>query len=434
MAIQLKLGTVMEVADSANNGTFYARFDLPFNEPVKYVSPYGNDREAFVAIPPIGSQILVLYQDEVNLQGGTLTGYYYMGSVLGRTSGLNYNLPTADLLDKEVDEAVAYTPSDKLGMNGPNPKDVLSVDGLASSPAKPPELKPETIYQKSVDMWPKVFEDMYIGRGVIPQQKGMSTERGDSLVFSDRSSEDSVFPFQDIKVGLHTAKGKRLELVDSPIVDGLVYANEHTGLDYFIWSSSNNENSPFSEGEVHLRTHGPINFYTLWSRIRLWIEEGFNIDLENLSTGSKAYLIKQYPRKSDGRKDSNGNYITGLGDPGLGPYTTTRKNKFGNQTTGCINLLSHHNSISLKAMAPDSIIYINAPGPHSRIIIESGGSLDIHAEGKLTLQSKTEVEINAPKLELNSGGIVDINAAGKVYIDGAQIRLNDAGTQPPPTY
>ena len=124
-----------------------------------------------------------------------------------------------------------------------------------------------------------------------------------------------------------------------------------------------------------------------------------------MSTGSKAYMIRQYPRKSDGRKDSNGNYITGLGDPGTGGYLATRKNKFGNQTTGCLNLLSHHNSISLKAMAPDSVIYINAPGANSRVIVDSGGSVDIHAEKKVTIQSKTEVEINAPLIELNAGGL-----------------------------
>ena len=42
-------------------------------------------------------------------------------------------------------------------------------------------------------------------------------------------------------------------------------------------------------------------------------------------------MTRQYPRKSDGRKDSEGKYISGLGDPGVGGYLATRKNKFGNQ-------------------------------------------------------------------------------------------------------
>ena len=144
---------------------------------------------------------------------------------------------------------------------------------------------------------------------------------------------------------------------------------------------------------------------------------GYNVDLENKTTGAKAYMTNKKPRGSDGRVDANGNPSSGLGDPGTGPYSSSRKGKYGNITTGCINLLSHHNNISLRALNNDSVIYIEAPGPHSRVIIDTGGSVDINADKKITIQSNTEVEISAPK--------VDINGTSETDIYGGTIKLND---------
>ena len=97
---------------------------------------------------------------------------------------------------------------------------------------------------------------------------------------------------------------------------------------------------------------------------------------------------------------------------------------YGNETTGCIQLLSHHNNISLKANGQDSVIYVKAPGPHARVIVESGGSVDIVAQGKVTIQSNTEVEINAPIVDINGSQLVSVNG-GEVTIDGGpDIKLN----------
>ena len=106
-----------------------------------------------------------------------------------------------------------------------------------------------------------------------------------------------------------------------------------------------------------------------------------------------------------------------MGDPGTGGYEASRQGVFGNETTGCIQLLSHHNNISLRADAQDSVIFVNSPGPHSRVIVESGGSVDIVAEGKVTIQSNTEVEINAPVVDINGSDSANMNG-GVVNIDG----------------
>mgnify|MGYP003120034125 FL=1 len=159
-----------------------------------------------------------------------------------------------------------------------------------------------------------------------------------------------------------------------------------------------------------MRTHGPVNMYTLYNRFHVWVEDGLNVQIENKSTGSKEYGAQKH---------------TKLGAPGTGGYKASRQGKFGNQTTGCIQLVSHHNNISLEAKEDDSVIYINTPGNNSRIIIEGGGSVDVVAAGKLTLQSDTEVEINAPVVDINGSTSANING-GVVTIDGGpQVRIND---------
>ena len=424
MAIQLRAGTVVDTADITNKGIIQAMFadSAGKSEPVKYVSPYGTKESAFIGIPGVGSQILVLYEDNPNLATG-LGGNYYIGSVISGQPGGNYGIPSVDELAAEADAPTSYTSSDKVGLNTPSK--------LPSTPTVPPRLKDNFFSQKSWGDIPMAMRGLYEARGVVPQQIGMTTDWGDSLIFSNRNNpaigeDEADLPFQDHKVALRSGKGKKLELIDSPIVNGLTYSNEHTGLDYLIWCSKANVNSPFSEGEFHMRTHGPVNLYTLWSRFHIWIEDGYNIDLENKSSDSKAFLTtgpKGTPRHSDRRRDSEGKLMSGLPDPGTGPYSS-RKGVFGNQTTGCINLLSHNNNITLRAMNPDSVIYINAPGERCKVIIETGGSVDINADKKITIQSQTEVEINAPLVDIN-GKASGISKESKVDIHAGRINLND---------
>ena len=58
------------------------------------------------------------------------------------------------------------------------------------------------------------------------------------------------------------------------------------------------------------------------------------------------------------------------------------------------------------------------------MIVESGGSVDVKATGKLTIQSDTEVEINAPTVDINGSTLVSVNG-GLVTVDGGpNIELN----------
>lgn len=411
----------MSQGDISKTGKFSVAFKLSSGEgyetePVRYVSPYGNSEAAFVAVPMAGSQVLCAYEDDVANESEELKGYYYLGSVMGTLPGLNQGIPAMGPQEDSTVVNTDYVPSNQPGTFGPTVAEYQTAmmervsdgtDGQATS-------------------WPDSFKDMYDGKGVIPEAIGLTNHRGDALKIAARynSTELADDPFQDYRIGIHSGSGKRIQAVDSPIVDGIVMTNEHRGKDFFIWSTGLSPESPFAEGEYHMRTHGPVNMYTLMNRFHIWVEDGLNVEIENRSSGSKAYGTDT-STNSDGRVDGEGIPRTGLGPPGTGGYEATRKGVFGNETTGCIQLLSHHNNISLRADENDSVIFINSPGPHSRVIVDSGGSVDVRASGKLTLQSDTQVEINSPLVTLNGSTEVDING-GVVHIDGGQVRLNDA--------
>jgi hypothetical protein len=413
MALKLKIGTVQSKADISQTGMFKVAFKSsldgkPVYENVKYVTPYGNTQEGFVAVPPAGSQVLVAYEDNVALEGDELRGNFYLGSVMGAITGLNKEAS----LDTEGLEVAANTFLDKStkGLKGPTTK-----DGEVAE-ITPPDY----------GTWPERFKDMYDGKGITPEAIGITNHRGDAFKVASRynNSEKADLPFQDYRIGIMSGGGKRIEAVDSPIVDGIVMTNEHRGKDFFIWSTGLSEQSPFAEGEYHMRTHGPVNMYTLMNRFHIWVEEGLNVEIENKATGKNAYG-PDTGTNSDGRLDPNtGEPANGLGDPGTGGYFATRAGVFGNETTGCIQLLSHHNNISLKAEGQDSVVFVNTPGPHSRVIVESGGSVDIVARGKITLQSETEVEITAPQVDINGSELVHMNGK-EVQIKGnPNIHLN----------
>ena len=412
MALRLKTGTVINQADVTQTGKFMVSFKLSDGEgyeeePVRYVTPYGNTEAAFVAIPMVGSQVLCAYEDDVASEGDRIRGYYYLGSLMGNIPGTNESLPTPP--GTEAPPSNDYVPKDKTGTFGPE-------TGEFETAMQEPEKVPS---------FPSAFKDMYDGKGIIPEAIGLSNHRGDAFKISSQydSVSTSLDPFQNYAVGMQSGSGKQFKLIDSPIVNGIVMTNEHKGKDYFIWSSTGSKDSPFAAGEYHMRTHGPVNLYTLSNRFHMWVEDGLNVEIENKSTGKAAYGDTSFSATSDGRVDAGGAPVNGLGDPGTGGYSS-RQRVFGNETTGCIKLRSHHNNISLEAEAQDSVIFVSAPGPHSRVIVESGGSVDIVATGKITLQSDVEVEITAPLVDINGSTTVDINGTDVIINGGPNINLN----------
>jgi hypothetical protein len=404
--MELKIGTVKSKADLSRTGLIKVAFGVveggrAIVEDVRYVSPYGNNKEGALFLPPVGAQVLVAHEPNAAIDGDKFKGYFYLGSVMGAVEGVNQQSRTL-INDNEDTESTEYVPKNKPGTHGP----ALKPDQVAT--AKPDGLN-----------WlPDRFKGLYDAKGVVPEQLGFTNHRGDAFVISSRynSTTKSDDPIQNYSIGFESGNGKRFQAVDSPTVDGIVMTNEHKGKDFFIWSTGLSPESPFAEGEYHMRTHGPVNLYTLANRFRMWVEDGLNVQIENKSTGSKEYGPEKH---------------TKLGAPGTGGYKASRQGKFGNQTTGCVQLVSYHNNISLEAKEDDSVIYINTPGANSRIIIEGGGSVDVVAAGKLTLQSDTEVEINAPLVDINGGTEVNINGTAVNIDGGPMINLNSTATYSP---
>ena len=404
MTLILKEGTVTSQADITRTGMFSVAFDLSDEksqpQQVHYVTPYGNTEAAFVAIPIAGSKILCIEDDSV----GGVNGIYYLGSVMGSITGLNEALPIPP--EHRPPPPPKYIPKVKPGTFGP---DLLEYESAIMTGGNTPS-------------WPDAFKDMYDGKEIIPEALGLTNYRGDTFKISSRytSSQKEWLgtPFQDLRIGMNSGSGKKIELVDSPIVDGIVMSNEHKGKDFFIWSSGGSKDSPFSEGEYHMRTHGPVNLYTLVNNFHIWVEDGLNIEIENKSTPSKSYGPGI---NVDPTMDGSSIPIGGMKNQGTstGDYSS-RKGQYGNETTGCIQLKSWYNNISLQAEALDSVVYIEAPGNEAKVIVDCGGSVDIVSQGKATIQSNTEVEVNAPLVDINGSTNVEINGGTKVNITGGE--------------
>jgi hypothetical protein len=401
----LKIGTVISNDDISRSGQFKVSFDTqtgknPKGEWVRYVTPFGNNKAAFVAIPLPGSVVVCAKMDVPGRSGDISKGWFYMGSVMGVIPGLN------NKIDFEPD--VPPVDAD-MGMTGDEyvEKETPGTHGMRKGD------RAAVISKKERSPWPLRFRDMYDGKALVPEKIGLHGLREDTLMITNRYRGNKANdPFQQHETVLRSGSGKKLALVDSPIVDGLVYSNEHKGKNFFIWSTGNSKMSPFAAGEVHLRTHGPINTYTLESNIHTWVEEGRNIETENRATGSFAPAATV-----------NSGGLTPTADPrhtittSSGGYKAERKGNWGNEDWGCVKTWSHHNNVSVSAMAPDSVIHFHTTGAESKVIIDCAGTVDIIAAKKLTIQSDEEVEINAP--------IVDINGSNTVFIDGGpNIQLN----------
>ena len=281
--MELKIGTVKSKADISRTGMFKVAFGPVVDgraivENVRYVSPYGNATEGAIFLPPVGAQVLVGYEPNAAINGDNFKGYFYLGSVMGAIEGNNQQ--DRNLVNENPPAPNnEYVKKDKPGQHGPG----LGSDQVAV-------LTPENLG------WiPERFKGMYDGKGVIPEQLGFTNHRGDAFQITDRynSTSEATDPFQDYAIGIMSGNGKRIQAIDSPIVDGIVMTNEHRGKDFFIWSTGLSPESPFAEGEYHMRTHGPVNMYTLYNRFHVWVEDGLNVQIENKSTGSKGIRLSE---------------------------------------------------------------------------------------------------------------------------------------------
>jgi len=397
--MQFKIGTVTSNADITRTGILKVAFNIQDEENaqeewVRYVSPFGSDKAAFIALPQPGSTVLCGYSDTPLGGGDTMKGYFYMGSVMGVN-------PTVGRLvepgaDQVYDETTGEMPLNTQGaqVGGAYTSTQQSEPGVYGPSSR--QLEFAELDENARSPFPDVFKGLYDAKGMTPEMMGLTGNRADSMLIHNRYRADSSEgPFQDHLTEIRSGSGKTVRCVDSPIVDGIVIANEHLGKDYIILSTGNSEMSPFAEGELHMRTHGPINICNLESNIHAWVEEGRNIEVENRATGVLS---------PSGDRNAERTTTEEEGSP------PTRVDDYGNEDYGCVKLWSHHNNVSVSALEDNSVIHIHAPGENTKVIVKTGGTVDIVAEKKITLTSDTEVELNAPMVQLNGSTEVEVNA------------------------
>tara|TARA_R110000824_G_scaffold8320_1_gene37549 strand:+ start:7825 stop:9123 length:1299 start_codon:yes stop_codon:yes gene_type:complete len=420
--MNFKIGTVVSNADITRSGVLKVAFTLQDEERaqgewVRYVSPYGTHKAAFVGIPQAGSTVLCGFADAPLDSGQSMKGYFFIGCVMG----LN---PSEGRLVEPGATVDAKGPATPPGPQ--KPIDTNQSAGVYGPPTKEDEFA--EVKRKNVTPFPDAFAGLYEGKGITPEMVGLAQGNSAMLLHSRSRGDKAALPFQDDMSEIRSGAGKSIRCVDSPIVDGIVMSNEHKGSDYFIFSTGNSDMSPFAAGEFHTRTHGPINTYTLESNIHTWVEDGRNLELENRASG-----------KYSPSGDRNGSRTTNE-EPGS---PSSRIDDIGNEDYGCVKLWSHHNNVSVSALEDNSVIHVHAPGGNTKVIVNTGGTVDIVADKKITMTSLTEVELNAPMIQLNGGEEVELNAplldlnaddnieehaGGNVIIDAGSTIDADAGS------
>tara|TARA_R110002020_G_scaffold281534_5_gene497286 strand:- start:65065 stop:66294 length:1230 start_codon:yes stop_codon:yes gene_type:complete len=407
--VEIKLGIVESNASLGKNGTMTVCFDLEKQgqpgqakpERVRYVSPFGNKHHGFVGIPTPGSLVLCAYaENRLGGSDGKLDkGYFYLGSVMGNIPGLNQRVPAEGLVGppetQDVDPDV-FVPKDSPGLHGP--------------PLAPTEVP----FALKNNPWAAPFQDMYNAKGIVPEQYGMADVDANNILLSARSRDNEARgAYQDHRVQIQSGQGKTVKCVDSPQVEGIIMDPGTRGKEYFIFSVGNSPLSPFSKGEWHMRTHGPVNMYTMANNMHFWVQEGYNLQLENLAFGDLT------------DEDANGN-TSQTAVTNTQTAASARIVDLGHEGYGCVEIRSKYNNVIIEGEGQDSVIRINAPEADTKVIVNTGGTVDIVADQKITIQSGTEIELNAPEIDINANQ----GGAGNVYIDGNEVRLNDPHPAP----
>jgi len=406
--MKLRIGEVGPAEDGTRSGLIWADVGGDF-VPVEYVTPYGHKDAAFIAIPPEGSQILVGETEPSDdpSDGDTQIGrYYYLGSILGGTQGKHNSANIAELgvnLESMVDLEATVLGGKK------DPEENLLTGNPGLSTASDPD--------GSKRVFPNRLNSMYDGKGGVPEQLGLVSENGSAFLISDQSEAgvDGQEGWQNYQIEMKSGSGKVIECVDSPKINAIIMTPRPDKKDKLVFSSGNT--TEHSKSEFKLDTEGPVYMYSRNGEMDFICRDGRNIKIINTSP-----VLDGEDTLTTGGNINGGYPDTGTKTDGRGsPHSK------GNEEYGCVNIESLHNNINLTAKAHDSVIYINAPGPSSKVVVTTGGSVDILAEKKITMTSNEAIEMNAPHVDINGGDRVDITAPN-IWIDNNGDRHKACGS------
>lgn len=347
--MKLNIGVVKSTADVTKTGTFICTTPNGPNAIVTYVSPFVRDGEGFFAVPYIGTTILYATLDEEDNHGLTESKSYFMGCV---SKGISDNL----LKDNSTNRAL-----------------------LRDNTPKPP---------KGFSKNASLKEEIYEFRDVVPEVVSLVTHSGNGLVMRDRSRPegDKVSVAQDIGTEIKSSTGKSIRLVDSPQIDSILINNGHPSDSViFCHDQPPGSDATFAAHEFQVHTMGPISLNTTESNMDFIVySDGRNIELENWSDGMN--------------KESSGTIAHTNSDWG-GTFDIADT---GNEDYGCIKIFSHNRNVVICTSGVDAVVRVHAPGADSKVIVKTGGSVNIKATRKIIIDSDEEVAINAPTVRITS--------------------------------
>ena len=427
-------GTVDSNEDIGQKGTIKVNIAESLEGPVdvNYMSPVLNADAGFFAIPTEASEVLVLRLDGV--EGTKEGGYYYLGSLSDRRF-------IADLIDPSNINAAGFIKDVK---GAASVKTTLINQQSIGSPSKyPPNI-------------PLDFHDAYANE-VTPSKMGMLSKSRGGIIIADEKRGGDSDAWMNVRTRLQSGR-KRIDLIDTPAQDQILITtgkDQNQVEDRIVLAGrqdgQGSEASTFQSGEFRVESRGPSNIISKRNGIELRTgAEGLNINIVNNSDGE--FAPSPNARRMTGlgggdaelrlsdeiEEDWQGQQITvptiegdalrdkwkiplplastfsaGQTHPDLAKTLPEGFNPLdkANEDWGCVNIKSKWNNINLETEAVDGVIHINAPGPLTKVVVTTGGTVDIIATGKISLTSDTKIELNAPHVDINTpkAGRVDID-------------------------
>ncbi len=376
--------------------------ELGAPQAVTYLSPQSNSNAGFFALPTPGSEVIIMQVESEDDPIGDAIGYFYMGSVVG----------VKTVLGKCISE-------DKLNVG------LLPEWGIPQISLDEPETVDQTSLGRndpgSLSIPPEAAK-AWKGKEIIAEKQVWEDPGGNAVVLSHQSAFGESEGYQNEYLKLQTGDGKHITLCDSPATNFIEISPDGGAFDKDVvqfagqqkaWSAEGGHT--LANGEFRVNTRGPLNFTSREGTVNVELETGTNIDIINNSNGVDHRSGPKEVVTAGGVLPPVQQAIAAATGPpyhaGHGAYQEGSPTALGDTETGCVNITSTHNNITLNALSDDSVVYINTPGGDSKVTINSGGTVDVIANGKISLSSDVKIELNAPFIDINGGVQVDMDTA-----------------------
>ena len=415
-------GTVDNVVDITNTGMLWVNLPFAVNPvPVTYVSPFSNIDSGFFAVPTPTSEVLVMEIDSEDTAPGKGSGLYYLGSIVGVKQSEANDVDYTKLdLDTEADITAAAS------LKPQNPR--INWTSMGRDSKYPPSI-------------PEAADDAYEANAVTPEKVVLADNANNAVVLANQG-RGGTDGYQNTYAKLKTGRGKQVVLNDSPRQKFIKLDPGDGENNYMIFGGSQDnegaQDHTISTGELRVDTKGPINHTSRNSGQSFTVLEGNNIDIKNRSTGFLSWSPTGRRMVGVGggiaipviNEEEVQGFSTTAGDSlrenwtqlPVTTYTVgqihpdenppgSRGNPLdkGPEDWGCVNIESSWNNINLEAKGIDSVIHVNAPGKLTKVVVTTGGTVDIIAKQKISITSDEKIELNAPHVDINGLARVDLD-------------------------